>query len=89
MREYSTFLQSSKIKASPSDGLESYLEHLFGGSCPSAEMQSVYSTSLGLICWCEIFILLLRSVMFLFHCLNLFGISILLLKSYLVTVLFC
>ena len=37
--------QSSKAGALPSDSLMSYSEHLLEGeSCPSVEMQSVYST---------------------------------------------
>ena len=40
-----SILQSSKTRASPSDCLLLYLGHLFGESYPSAEMQSVHSTS--------------------------------------------
>ena len=40
--------QSSSITgASPSDCLVSYPGHLFGGSYPSAEKLSIYSTSLA------------------------------------------
>ena len=47
MKGYSTFLQSSRIGASPSNGLVSYTGHSFGGggrSYPSAGIQSAYST---------------------------------------------
>ena len=52
----------SIIGASPSDCLVSYLGHPYGGSYPSAEMQSVYSTapadwareSSGRNCYCVI-----------------------------------
>ena len=41
MNEYSTFYRTV---ASVLDGSETYLEHSFEGSYPSAEMQSAYST---------------------------------------------
>ena len=39
--------QSSRTEDLPSDGLVSFIRHLLGESYPSADMQSVYSTTSG------------------------------------------